>query len=287
MRSIKPEFWADEDLAALPRDARLLYVGLWNLADEHGRLRGDPRYVKGQIFPYDDDLSAVAVDELLTYLSDAKKVVRYKVDGGRYLFLPNLAKHQRLDADKVPSRLPPPAETPDPDPSAPLSGNFPDESRPDPDSSALKHVAGSSKHVAGSREHVDAPASARTRRTRADAEFDRFWGAYPRREAKGAARKAWDKAILRADPDRILDAAQRYRDQPGRDPKFTAHAATWLNADRWTDEPAAANARASPPRGLVEHNGMRLKPETVANLEGRARFEAMDQQQLAIEGTAS
>jgi hypothetical protein len=47
IRSIKPEYWADQDLAEqVSRDARLLYIGLWNLADEHGRLRGDPRYIK-------------------------------------------------------------------------------------------------------------------------------------------------------------------------------------------------------------------------------------------------
>lgn len=44
--------------------------------------------------------------------------------------------------------------------------------------------------------------------------------------------------------------------------------------------------RASPRLGLVEHNGMRLKPETIANLEGRQRFVAMDaaNQQSAIGG---
>jgi hypothetical protein len=44
-------------------------------------------------------------------------------------------------------------------------------------------------------------------------------------------------------------------------------------------------ARASP-RDLVEHNGLRLKPETLANMQARQRFEAMDaaNEQTAIEG---
>lgn len=47
-----------------------------------------------------------------------------------------------------------------------------------------------------------------------------------------------------------------------------------------------ANGRASPPRAspLVEHNGMLLKPETVANFERRKRFEAMDAETPALEG---
>lgn len=65
--------------------------------------------------------------------------------------------------------------------------------------------------------------------------------------------------------------------------------ATWRNWMRRAEKDAARapNGRGSA-RTLLEHNGLHLKPETVANLEGRARFEAMDaQQQLAIEGTAS
>ncbi len=44
----------------------------------------------------------------------------------------------------------------------------------------------------------------------------------------------------------------------------------------------SGGSRASPTRNLVEHNGHLLKPETLANIERRKRFEAMDQ--LAIEG---
>jgi len=122
------------------------------------------------------------------------------------------------------------------------------------------------------------------RRSRADLEFDRFWAAYPRREAKGAARKAWDKAIKRATPDRIVAGAERYRDQPGREPQYTAHPATWLNADRWTDEPAPRHDRRPSP-GLVEHDGLMLSERTIADMQRRERLAALEtetQQQRAI-----
>jgi hypothetical protein len=67
--------------------------------------------------------------------------------------------------------------------------------------------------------------------------FDAFWEIYPRREAKASARKAWQKALGRADPGQILAGAERYRDDPNREPKFTAHPASWLNGDRWLDDP--------------------------------------------------
>ena len=70
--------------------------------------------------------------------------------------------------------------------------------------------------------------------------FDTFWRTYPRHESKIPARKAWDKAIKTASPDRIIAGAERYRDDPNRAPSFTAHPATWLNAGRWDDDPLPA-----------------------------------------------
>ena len=65
--------------------------------------------------------------------------------------------------------------------------------------------------------------------------WDEFWKIYPLKVGKGAAFKAFDKAIRRATPQEIIDGAKRYADDPNRNPGYTAHAATWLNADRWAD----------------------------------------------------
>jgi hypothetical protein len=68
--------------------------------------------------------------------------------------------------------------------------------------------------------------------------FDEFWQAYPRAVAKGAAKKAWAKATRDADPDDIIDGARRYAaERAGQDDRYTAHASTWLNAERWLDDP--------------------------------------------------
>lgn len=127
IRSLKPEFWDDEELAmAVSRDARMLYMAMWNIADEHCRLRGDPRYIKGKAFAYDDDLTPDVIAKLIAELVCAGRVVPYRSGGGRYLFLPKLGKHQRLEPDKTPSRLPAPEDA-DPEPEPP-SGIFSDES---------------------------------------------------------------------------------------------------------------------------------------------------------------
>jgi hypothetical protein len=189
IRSVKPEFWQDEDLADVTRDARLLYIGLWNLADEHGRLRGDPRYVKGQLFPYDDDLSPSDIGDLIKELEVAGKVLRYtaqtradKSARGAYMFLPNLGKHQRLEAEKVPSKLPEPPDpatssqvNDHPGPSAQIgadkSARDADQSEPGADKNTLLYGTGSMEHGAWDREHdsgaapdADEPQSKPTKR---------------------------------------------------------------------------------------------------------------------------
>ncbi len=158
IRSVKPEFWVDRSFVRkVPnRDARMLYMALWNLADEHARLMGDPAYIKGQAFPYaeDDDLTPKVIDALLDTLADAGRVVRYEAEGDPYLFLPRLAKHQRLEAAKVPSRLPPP---PDPDDPAPR----PDKSAPDPDGSAPD----AAKAHSGTEQQVSAQSESRANKS--------------------------------------------------------------------------------------------------------------------------
>lgn len=124
IRSIKPEFWHDRKLArACSRDARMLYAGLWNHADEHGRANGDPAVIKGQVFPYDD----VDVAALLAELVKARRVLAYEVDGDPFLFLPKLHEHQRLDTAKVASKFPEPPADIEEQPSAQVTA-FPQSS---------------------------------------------------------------------------------------------------------------------------------------------------------------
>jgi hypothetical protein len=70
-----------------------------------------------------------------------------------------------------------------------------------------------------------------------DEAFDRFWAAYPRKIAKQAARKAYDKAIKRGiPPDRIRARAELFAlERQSEPPKYTPYPASWLNAGRYDD----------------------------------------------------
>jgi len=50
---IKPKFWDDAKIGRLTRDARLLYIGLWNFSDDIGVVIGNSIWLKSKIFPYD------------------------------------------------------------------------------------------------------------------------------------------------------------------------------------------------------------------------------------------
>lgn len=73
-------------------------------------------------------------------------------------------------------------------------------------------------------------------------DFDAFWNVYPRKSDKGHARRAWEKARRKAHPSVIISGAARYRDDPNREQEFTALPATWLNGERWLDEPLPARS---------------------------------------------
>ncbi len=70
-------------------------------------------------------------------------------------------------------------------------------------------------------------------------DFDAFWAVYPIRKSKEAAKKAWAKAVekLKMRPADILEGARRYAAaKRGTDKQYIAHAATWINAQRWLDD---------------------------------------------------
>lgn len=70
-------------------------------------------------------------------------------------------------------------------------------------------------------------------------DFEVFWAAYPRKVAKGAARKAWAATSGKRPPVAEIVSAvttqaetEQWREAGG---KFIPHPATWLRAERWGD----------------------------------------------------
>ena len=103
-RNIKPSFFKNDLLAELPYEARLLFIGLWCMADREGRLEDRPKRIKMELFPADN----VDVDELAQCLHGAGFVQRYVVENTAYIQVVNFKKHQSPHVKEAPSIIPAP-----------------------------------------------------------------------------------------------------------------------------------------------------------------------------------
>ena len=101
IRSIKPEFPQSESMGRVSRDARLLFVMLWTICDDHGRARAHSRMLASLLFPYDDD----AGDGIKGWLSELENegcIRLYEVAGSQYLEVTGWKTHQRIDKPSKP-----------------------------------------------------------------------------------------------------------------------------------------------------------------------------------------
>ena len=107
IRTIKPEFWKSESVGRLNKSVRLMYIGLWNHADDHGLFRAQPALIRSELFPYDDDVTNAIIAEWLEQLvQNDHMIILYKgLDGNQYGWIPKWKQHQRIDkpqASKIP-----------------------------------------------------------------------------------------------------------------------------------------------------------------------------------------
>lgn len=105
IRSIKPEFPQSETIGKLSRDARLLFIQLWTLADDEGRARASSRMLASLLFPYDDDAPHL-IEGWIAELEANGCVRRYDIEGSTYLEVCNWLKHQKIDHPSK-SKIPP------------------------------------------------------------------------------------------------------------------------------------------------------------------------------------
>ena len=90
-RNIKPAFFVNEDLTELPYEARLLFIGLWTLADREGRLADRPKRIKIELFPVDN----IDIDLMLNKLANAKFIERYESDGKSVISIGKFRSEER------------------------------------------------------------------------------------------------------------------------------------------------------------------------------------------------
>ncbi len=92
-RMIKPDFWADEALIECSMSARLLFIGMWNFADDFGNLQRSAKKIKMQVFPADAIDCEPLINELITH----GLLIAYSVSNDKYLNIKGFLKHQTIN----------------------------------------------------------------------------------------------------------------------------------------------------------------------------------------------
>jgi len=106
-RNIKAEFFINEELAELPYECRLLYIGLWCYADREGRFEWRPKRIKAEIFPYDDKID---IEASLHVITCHGFVITYNDNDKTYAYIPAFKKHQRPHPHESVSICPAPSQ---------------------------------------------------------------------------------------------------------------------------------------------------------------------------------
>lgn len=101
-RIIKPGFFKNEDLTDLPFEGRLLFAGLWTLADRDGRMEDRPKRIKMELFPADN----LNIEALLDSLNARGFIHRYIAGNQMLIHLPSFSKHQHPHKNEPSSTLP-------------------------------------------------------------------------------------------------------------------------------------------------------------------------------------
>jgi hypothetical protein len=113
IRSIKPDFWKSEKVARMTgvdgRQARLLFIALWNFCEDSGCMRAAPAYVRAEVFPYDEDITAQDVARWLDLLEATRLITRYQRPSGSFLVVRGFKDHQKIEKPSKP-QLPLPTE---------------------------------------------------------------------------------------------------------------------------------------------------------------------------------
>jgi hypothetical protein len=232
-RNIKPGFFTNDELALCEHGARLVFVGLWCIADREGRLEDRPLRIKAQLMPFDN----CDIDQWLEQLHEKRFITRYEVANCKYIQVNNFHKHQNPHVKESASTIPAPGlhQT-----STGNSGTSPADSLLPITDSLLLNPDTLIQHD---------PIC-----------FGMAWASYPAggRSKREAAVPAWDEAIgkltsrcggHRLAGEWLLDRVKAFSRSPLAATRFCPSIATWLADGRYDDdEEAWARGDGPPPK---------------------------------------
>ncbi len=254
-RNIKPGFFTNEDLVELPFSTRLLFIGLWTIADRAGRMEDKPKKIKMMLFPADDLNIDAALEELQKY----GFLLRYEHGGDRFIQVRAFCKHQNPHKDEKASTIPAPCEhsantvqTPEEEQLIPEQARLiPDSLNLIPDSLEPKPFASS---VAEQKKHSPEKSDV------IPLAFAEFWKAWPATELKTAKTeclKRWKTRCLESEAAAIVAHVTASARTKTWIDGFEPAPLTYINQKRWQDGPPVAQIAQGQPAAIGEDSWRR------------------------------
>lgn len=93
---IKPKFWDDAKIGRISRDARLLYIGMWNFCDDLGVIRADSVWIKSKIFPF-DQMQIQQFDKICQEILKNGFISLFSYRDEKFYYLPKFSLHQTIN----------------------------------------------------------------------------------------------------------------------------------------------------------------------------------------------
>ena len=253
IRTIKPEFWRSDDIAALSVEDRLLFIGLWSYVEDNGVGRDEPQLIQCDLYPLDTFTEAsVRTHGGLMRLSQRGLITRYEgPDGRKYLQVNSWDKHQKINRPSKPRFPQYNAEN-----CTLTEGSLPEQGTGNREQGTGKDTPFSPPHEAEAAESASAelatvaadaaPATANTSKARGTRLPD---GWQP-----DQALADWTRANAPAAANAL--EVERFRDywaaQPGTKGRKADWAATWRNWARRCQEQHTQPSRGPAPRSTTD-----------------------------------
>ena len=235
-RMIDPSIWTDEGMAELAPIEQVLYIGLFSIADDDGRLKASPVYLRLALPTVLGDVPKEQVQiHLENVLRHMRQLRRYSVAGVDYLHFANYAKWQRIDRPQ-PSQLPDPVSYESSNDQRAIVERSSNDQGAVPASlveEKLVQDRGSKDSSApNGAERVSKPA-------KYTESFEAFWSQYP--TGHGVKTKAFDvwKRLSTDDRELVLPALDRWKACERWQQGYVKAAEIWLRDRIWEQPPPA------------------------------------------------
>lgn len=108
-RMISPEIWESQDFSQLSDVAKIVFISLFSHADDEGRGRADPTFIKNITFPYDENRRVADIKSALSEIARCMSVQFYSVNGIEYYFMTSWERWQKVEKPSK-SKLPAPLD---------------------------------------------------------------------------------------------------------------------------------------------------------------------------------